>query len=501
MRRCLEKRAERRFQTARDVAFALEAFVAPSSNGSGSIAREPIDVSPSIAVMPFTTGGDPDSEYFSDGMTEEIINALANLPGLRVAARTSSFAFKGKGEDLKTIGEKLGVSTVLEGSVRRAGGRLRITARLIDARGGHHLWSERYDREPSDVFAIQDEIAQAIAGKLKVTLAIGAPRYRFGAVIQDHEAYDLYLKGRYFFNARAAPQAIVQFEEAIARDPDCAPAYTGLADSYGIHAFYGGIDTRVAFARARAAAERARQLDPHSSEVNVSMGIIEHYFGWDFEKEERELLEARERDPRAAGPHYWLSLLYGLRGRTDEALPFAREAARLDPLSPYAISVQGWTLLTARLFGEARAAFRAGLELDPHSTLPLFGLGRAEELLGHSAAAVAAAERLVAVTGRESAFSLGSLAQAYAAAGRGEEARRVLDEMDARKGREYVAASHLAPALFHLGESEAAFQAYERACDDRNALSWYWILHDPAGDALRRDPRFPALAARAKQKA
>jgi serine/threonine protein kinase len=493
---CLEKSVEQRFQSTRDIAFALEA-IGPPSWSAGQAAREAVDTSPSIAVLPFTNmSADPDTEYFSDGMTEEIINALAHLADLRVAARTSSFAFKGKNEDLKAIGEKLGVSTVLEGSVRRAGGRLRITAQLIDVKGGHHLWSERYDREPSDVFAIQDEIAQAIADRLKITLAAGPPGHRIGAPMRDPEAYDLYLKGRYFFNERAAPQAIMRFEEAIARDPDFAPAYTGLSDSYGIHAFYGGIDTRVAYARARAAAERARQLAPGSSDVNVSMGIIEHYFGWDFEKEERELLEAMERTPRAAASHYWLSLLYGLRGRTEDALPLAREAARLEPISPYAISVAGWSLLTARRFEEARTAFREGLELDPNATLPLFGLSRCEEALGNSTAAVIAAERLVAVTGRQSTFGLSGLAQAYAVEGRVEDARRVLAELADRARREYVAPIHLAPTLLHLGESEAAFQAYERACEDRNALTWWWVLHDPGGDALRGDPRFPALAAR-----
>jgi TolB-like protein len=496
VRHCMEKNVEQRFQSTRDIAFALEAVGAPSWS-----VQEAVDTSPSIAVLPFTNmSADPDTEYFSDGMTEEIINALAHLAGLRVAARTSSFAFKGKNEDLKTIGEKLGVSTVLEGSVRRAGGRVRITAQLIDARGGHHLWSERYDREPSDVFAIQDEIAQAIAGRLKVTLAAGPPGHRIGAPMRDPEAYDLYLKGRYFFNERAAPQAIMKFEEAIARDPDFAPAYTGLSDSYGIHAFYGGIDTRVAYARARAAAERARQLAPGSSEVNVSMGIIEHYFGWDFEKEERELLEAMGRNPRGAAPHYWLSLLYGLRGRIEDALPLAREAASLEPLSPYAISVAGWSLLTARRFEEARAAYSEGLELDPNATLPLFGLCRCEEALGNSSAAVAASERLVAVTGRKSTFGLGGLAQAYAAAGRTADARQVLAELGDRGSREYVAPIHLAPALLHLGELEAAFQAYERACEDRNALTWWWVVHDPGGEALRKDPRFPALAARSTAK-
>jgi serine/threonine protein kinase len=494
--RCLRKSPDERFQSARELMAALEVLVTSSSSPGHEPEVDSTVTTPSIAVLPLANmSPDPDTEYFSDGMTEEIINALAQLQGLRVAARTSSFAFKGKNQDLREIARKLDVSAVLEGSVRRAGNRLRISAQLIDAKGGHHLWSERYDREVSDVFAIQDEIAQAIAGRLQVALVAPQER-RAEPPTRDTEAYDLYLKGRHFFNRRSAPQAIAKFEEALARDPDFAPAYTGLSDSYGIYAFYGGIDTRVAFARAWAAAERARKLAPESSEVNVSMGILEHYFGWDFEAEERELSEAMRRSPRAAAPRYWLSLLNGLRGRLEEALPLAREAAGLEPLSPHTVSVAGWSLMTARRIDEACAEFRKGLEVDPNAVLPLFGLSRCQQALGDHEEAVAAAERFVAVTGRGPSLGLGVLAQAYAAAGRAGDARRVLAELDERATREYVAPMHLAPALVDLGDLDAAFRACERACAERNALSWWFVLYDPGFDALRRDPRFSALAAR-----
>jgi serine/threonine protein kinase len=438
--RCLQKSADERFQSAGDLVFALEALAT------------------------------------------------------RVAARTSSFAFKGKNQDLREIAEKLGVSSVLEGSVRRAGSRLRITAQLIDAKGGHHVWSERYDREVADVFAIQDEIAEAIAGRLRVTLA--APQGRVEPPTRDPEAYDLYLKGRHFFNQRAAPQAIAHFEEAIARDPDFASAYTGLSDSYGIHAYRGGIDTRVAYAGARAAVERARDLAPGSAEVNLSTGILEHYFGWDFVTEERELSEALRRSPRSAGPRYWLSLLHGLRGRLEEALPLAREAAHLEPLSPYAVSVSGWALLTSRRFDEASAEFRKGLEIDPNAALHLEGLCRCQEALGNTAGAVATAEKLAAAT--DSSFGIGTLARAYACGERVEDARRILAQLGERAKREYVAPYNLLPALVSLGDWDEAFHAGERACDERNALAWWGILYDPACDGLRKDARFPALAARTR---
>jgi serine/threonine-protein kinase len=495
LNRCLEKSPGERFQSSKDLTLALENVL----SGTAPRVDAPKEAEgPSIAVLPFANmSPDPDTEYFSDGITEEIINTLAHLPGLRVAARTSCFAFKGKNQDLRGIAETLRVSSILEGSVRRAGNTLRITAQLIDAHGGHHIWSERYDREITDVFAIQDEIAHAIAAQLEVTLA-DPEGPRPGVARQNAEAFDLYLRGRHFFNRRAAPEAIREFEAAIALDPMFAPAYTGLSDSYGIHAFYGGIDTRVAYSRARRAAERARELAPKSAEINVSMGILEHYFGWDFDREERELDEALRRRPKVAAPHYWLSLCFGLRGRLEESLPFARQAGRLEPLSPYAVSVAGWAFLTADKPLEARAEFLKGLEFDPNSLLQLAGLFRSESALGHHADAVNVAEKLATITGSGSSFGLGMLAHAYAAAKRPLDAAQVLSRLSERATRHYVAPNHLAPALVVLGELDAAFEAAERACAERNALAWWGILYDPAWEALRADRRFSSLADRAR---
>lgn len=237
---CLEKSPEERFQTARDLAFALEVAQRGGIQGeSGAVApgSSPSEASPlpSIAVLPFRNmSSQRDAEYFSDGMTEEIINALTGIETLRVAARTSAFAFKGRDLDVRQIGRELGVKTVLEGSVRPSGQRIRVTAQLIDVATGYHLWSERYDREIRDVFAVQDEIARAIAGTLKVRLlgSEGAPLV--SPATADVEAYNHYLKGRYYWNHRRIRPAIVEFEAAIARDPDYAAAHTGLADSYSV---------------------------------------------------------------------------------------------------------------------------------------------------------------------------------------------------------------------------------------------------------------------------
>ena len=491
---CLEKDPALRFQSARDLVFALRAAEAAVSR---AIVIPPparaSDGGPSVAVLPFRNlSPEKDSEYLSDGLSEEIIHALMKIETLRVAARTSSFAFKDKSEDVRAIGERLGVRSILEGSVRQAGGRLRVTAQLIDVTSGYQLWSERFDRTLDDVFAVQDEIARAIAGTLRVRLfgEDSAPR---AAAPRDPVAYDLYLRGRFFFNRRSAPKAIEAFEGALARDPAFAAAYTGLADAWGIHAYYGGIDTRVAFARARAAVEQARALAPDTPEVAMSFAIQEHYFGWDFAREERELIAARDAAPRLAAPYYWLGLLLGLQGRTEDALPLLERVAELEPLNPLSPTAFGYVFLTVRRFEEARASFERALEFDPHAMLPLHGLGHTLVMLGDPKAALEAFERLVSVAGRSSSYAAGALVEGLAAAGRTDEARAALAILEA--SGVYVPATHVVNAELRLGDHEAALASLARAVEERNALAWWFVRHDPGLAPLREGPRFPAIAA------
>ena len=448
---------------------------------------------PSVAVLPFRNlSPEKDSEYLSDGLSEEIIHALMKVETLHVAARTSSFAFKDKAEDVRAIGERLGVRCVLEGSVRQAGGRLRVTAQLIDVTSGYQLWSERFDRTLDDVFAVQDEIARAIAGTLRVRL-FGEDLAPRAATPSDPVAYDLYLRGRFFFNRRSAPKAIEAFEAALARDPTFAAAHTGLADAWGIHGYYGGIDTRVAFARARAAVERARALAPDAPEVAVSFAIQEHYFGWDFAREERELKAARNAAPRLPAPYYWLGLIFGLQGRAEEALPLLERVAELEPLNPLSHTAPGWVFLTAQRFEEARDSFGRALEIDPHAILPLQGLGHSFLMLGDAKAALEPFERLVSVAGRTSSFAVGAWAEGLAAAGRTAEARAALAASTA--SGVYVPATHVVNAELRLGDHEAALASLARAVEERNALAWWWVRHEPGLAPLREDPRFPAIAA------
>ena len=504
---CLEKSPEERFQSARDLAFALKVAEregrSPSSGRTDSGDRlrsrgAPADPSKSsIAVLPFRNlSAEKENEYFSDGVTEEIISALTKIEALRVASRTSAFAFKGKDEDVRRIGAALGVASVLEGSVRQSGKRLRISAQLINVADGYHLWSERYDREMADVFEVQDEIARSIAEALKVRLLPAEEAVLSTRGTEDVEAYNDYLKGRYYFNRREAPEAIVEFERALQRDPRYTDAYTGLADSYCIYGFYGGIPTLDAFARARAAARKAEELEPESADVRVSLALVEHYFGWDLVKEEAETRRAIRIAPASAVAYSWLGLMLAFNGRTEEALEMSRKATELEPFSANAQTNVAWAYYASRRFDQAIAEFRQALHIDPNAPYPLWAIGMTYMQAGRHGDAIASLEKAVEVTtGRQSHY-IGLLGGAYAAAGRRKEAQDLLDELRRRSATEYIPPFHLAYLYPPMGEAEEAITALERACEERNALGWWPGSSCPFYDPLRSHPRFPSVLAR-----
>jgi serine/threonine protein kinase/Tfp pilus assembly protein PilF len=503
---CLEKSADERFQSARDLAFALRVadreghtISGRPDSGARAAARASAGADAaqaSIAVLPFRNmSSDKDAEYFSDGMTEEIINALTKIEALRVASRTSAFAFKGKDEDVRKIGAALGVKAVLEGSVRQAGRKIRITAQLINVADGYHLWSDKYDREMEDIFAVQDEIARAITEILKVRLLPAEATRLASRSTRDVEAYNDFLKGRYFFNRREAPEAIVEFERALKRDASYTEAYTGLADSYCIYGFYGGIPTLEAFARARAAAEKARELEPDSAEAHLSQGIVEHYFGWSLERQEMHLRRAIELEPKSAAAYSWLALRLCFEDRHEESLALARRAVELEPLSANVQTNVGWSFVGLRQYEEGVKEFRRALHIDPKAPYPLWATGMACRLLGRHEEAVASFEKAVEVTGNRQSFYIGMLGAAFAAAGRTREAKALLEELQERSRGEYVAPHHIAFIHIPLGDIDESFVCLERAVSDRNCLMW-WLREYPIFDPLRKDPRFPGLLAK-----
>jgi len=363
-------------------------------------------VAPSIAVLPFVNlSGDPQDEYFSDGLAEELMNALGRIPDLRVAARTSAFAFKGQNVDVRQIGEELGVATVLEGSVRRSGDRVRIRAQLINVTDGFRLWAESYDRELTDIFVIQDEIAQAIVTEMRVALT-GEPGSLVPSLTQNFEAYNHYLRGRHFWNQRtlyAFYEAIDEFNQAIALDPDYARAYAGLAETYVLLPEYGGPTVSEVLPDARAATEKALALDPNLAEAYAASGYRKYQFEWDWVGAEADFQRAITLDPEYATARQWYAELLLTLRRFEEALAESRAAFALDPLAPAGNLVLAMNLEVAGRADEAIARYKATLELAPDFTLARYFLAMAYVQQGDIARADSTFRELAQRSGSDAA--------------------------------------------------------------------------------------------------
>src|SRR5436309_5207689 len=349
----------------------------------------------SIAVLPFVNvSGAPQEEYLSDGISEELINALSKLPQLQVVARPSSFAFKGKNEDMRQIGQALQVATVLGGSVRRAANRLRVTAQLTDARNGYNLWSETYDRQMGEVFALEDEISHAIMRALQVHLRSGDGVRLLRHPPRDIEAYELYLKGRYFYNKRGfgpVQQALAYFQQALAHDSTYALVYAGIADAYFTLTGWSYLLPREGMPKARAAALKALALEPTLAEAHASLGDQLCFYDWDWPAAEREFRRAIELNAALANAHYFYSNCLGSHGRLDEALAEATRAHELDPLNPEVATALARARYFARRYDAAIAVLQKSLDLEPdlasahlYLALALAGKGSYAEALAEA---------------------------------------------------------------------------------------------------------------------
>src|SRR5881227_1830150 len=348
------------------VVAAAGLFVLSRPHGTPALAGPP---GQSIAVLPFVNvSGAPQEEYLSDGISEELINALSKLPQLKVVARPSSFAFKGKNEDVRQIGQALQVATVLGGSVRRAANRLRVTAQLTDARNGYNLWSETYDREMGDVFAVEDGISHAIMRALQMHLVSEDSLTLLRRPTHDVEAYDLYLKGRYFYDKAGfgpVQQALAYFQQALAHDSNYALAYAGIADAYQRLTASTYLRPREGMAKARAAALKALALDPTLADAHASMGDQLCVYEWDASAAEREFRRAIELNPSLANAHYFYANCLVAHGRLAEALAEARRAHELDPLNPEVATARAWALYVARRYDEAIAVMQKSPSFEP----------------------------------------------------------------------------------------------------------------------------------------
>ena len=448
----------------------------------------------SIAVLPFLSlSADPENEIFADGMSEEIISSLAQIKNLHVTARTSSFSFKGKHVDLRIIGEQLNVRTVLEGSVRKSGNRLRITAQLVNAADGYHLWSETYDREMKDVFAIQEEIAKSIAKRLEVTLD-SKQQPLFGAGTDNVEAFKFYTQGRSLFFQRGMRliPSVEYFNKAVALDPKYGLAWSGLADAYNMVAFYGLAKPDACLPLAKEAAQQAIALDPLLAEAHTSLAMSFLLSDWDRSSAEREFLRSMELKPRNSSARIWYGTfcLYWVAGRFEEAIAETKEAVRIDPLSAYARAMQSFTYLPVDVDRSLATALET-LQIEPNHFLGHWAHLQALNLQGRFGEASEVGELALKVSGR-SGWMLASLARTYAAMGKRADSEALYMELRWRSKREYVAPAVLAYAAYAAGEQDQAIRYGEEAHaigDPSLIAAKYW----PDFADLRKDSRFEEI--------
>jgi TolB-like protein/tetratricopeptide (TPR) repeat protein len=453
--------------------------------------------SSSIAVLPFVNlSSDKENEYFSDGLTDDLINALTQVRGLRVVARGSAFQFKGKNPDIRAVGQQLNVATVLEGSVQRSGDRLRITAQLSSVADGYHVWSETYDRRLADVFAVQDEISHAIVGALEVRVAGDPGRRLVQSSTQDLEAYNLYLQGRFHLNQwrpEGARKGIEYFAQAIVKDPAYAPAYTGLADCYTWLGVFGWSEARQAMPQARQAANRALQLDETLAAAHVSLGYVKALYDWDWPGAQREFKRALELSPGDADVHFAYGVTYLTPlGRLDEALAEIQRALALDPLSPYKITAAGMIYSDRREYDRAVEQYRKAIELDASFYHAYDELRGVETVRGRPQAVDAVIQSMRAIFPNVDDTS--ARARLAALEGKPAEARGLVERWiqqcirTQRPGKSCYAAQIYAS----IGEKDLAFHWLNTAYEERNPLLAYAKVM-PYYDSLRPDPRFAAL--------
>lgn len=487
LRLCLEKQPSGRYQTISEVKAALEQTL------KGTASEKAAESQPSIAVLPFANmSGDKEQEYFSDGLAEEIINALTKIPELKVIARTSSFAFRGKEQDITKIAEALRVNTILEGSVRKAGNRIRVTAQLITAADGSHLWSERYDREMTDVFAIQDDICQAIVDKLRVQLTAGRRLVR--RQTENVEAYNLCLKGRYYyqkFTQESMRKGKEYYEQAIAIDQNYAWAWCKLARLYYMMGYLGYMSFEAANAQANKAIAKALELNDQLAEAHAVFGMLRaREFDW--KEGERAFRRALELDPESQDTWQAYSLFYLVpMQRIGEAIAASKKALELDPVSPFLLHQLGLRYYLNRQYDLAIEHVRNALELDSNYYLPYITLGMTYIQTGQLDEGIQALQKMVRLLGHVP-FGLMYLGFAYAKAGKIEEAKKHLRELQDLAQREYVIPSSFASIYLGLGEIDQAYDWLEKAVDELDNT----ILDLRAGaffDPLRSHPRYKAL--------
>jgi TolB-like protein/Tfp pilus assembly protein PilF len=453
----------------------------------------------SIAVLPFEDQNhDLDTEYLSDGVTESIINSLTQLPNLRVIARSSAFRYKGKQTDPITAANELGVRAVLTGRILQRGENLTVSAELIDARDKKQLWGERYERKVSDLLSVQRDIAQEITANLRLKLS-GEEKERLTKhYTENPEAYQLYLKGRYFLNARteeSTGKAIEYFQQAIAKDPVYALAYSGLADSYSALVFpIEAVTPREAMPKAKEAAMKALAIDDALAEAHASLGYVKFYFDWDWPGAEIEFKRGIELNPAYAEGHHYYSHYLVAMGRDEESLTESRRCLELEPLNLLLNVHLGWHYLYTRQSDQAVKQLQKTLEMDANFAQTHRWLGLALEQQTRSADAIAELQKAITLVGGNT-LTEAELAHAHAVSGKRDEAQKELARLKEIAQHKYVPAYQIAAIYAGLGEKDQAFAWLDKAYDERSDLLVN-LKREQKFDVLRSDPRFSDLLRR-----
>jgi TolB-like protein/tetratricopeptide (TPR) repeat protein len=446
-----------------------------------------------LAVLPFENlNGSPEQEYFADGLTEEMISHLGQLSPKRlgVIARTSSIQYRGTKKSIGTIAEELHVDYVLEGSLRREGKCVRITAQLIEAQEQTHLWSASYDRDFRDVLDVQAEVARQIGNALAIELL---PEDPSKSVCFDATAHESYLRGRFYFGQRseaALKKAIASFEAALSVEPACARSLSGIADCCALLCWFGALAPREAGPRATAAATRAIEIDGTLSEPHASLGLVKFWYNWDWRGAEEEFLRAIELNPSYSSAHQWYASYLNAMGRFEEAQTEHWRGRELDPLSPILHMNAAEPFFFSRQFDRAIEHLLTLLEQEPRFFPALFNLGRAYVQKGMYEEAISAFEKAVQFSGNRE--GLPALAHAFALSGQLEQARGILEELRHVPEGRYQASPLIARIHLGLGEIDEAFECLRKGIEERS----FWTVFlkvDPVYDPMRSDPRFPEL--------
>ncbi len=496
--RALSKDPDRRYQRMGEMLADLRLLEEGVELATGVTASVATSRPPSIVVLPFANiSADKQQEYFCDGMAEEIINALSKVEGLRVVARTSAFSFKGKDEDVREIGRKLNVSSVMEGSVQKADDRVRISVQLTNAADGYHVWSERYDRKLEDIFAIQDEISLAVVENLKVQLLGEEEAKLTKRYTEDLDAFNAYLKGLYFWGTRTAEglqEAIDCFERAIAMDQQYAAAHAGIADVYNSMGYWGFLSPKEAFPHAKAAGKRALEIDDRLAEAHGALAWINTVFDWDWEASESRFKWAIELNPNCPRTRNWYAVHLMFRGRFDEAIEEIDRALELDPLALLINANAGAIRYCARRYDEAEALYNKTLEMEPNFGVAHLFLGCLHIQKGRYQEAISELQNATKLTGGIP-WAIGCLGIALAKSGKRKKAEELLGDLEVRAGKKYISPVGAALVYLGLGEVDKFREWAEEALEYRDVTMPHLKVF-PEFDSVRSEPWFQAILKR-----